>query len=391
MARKRYQRGSLFTRGTRNKVWVGRWLEDEVGEDGKLRRVHRSAVLGPVSSLTRRLAQRELDRLTSAVNQPDYRPTQSLTFAEFASQWEKLVLLQHKPSTQTATRSVIKKWLLPRFGDVPMKLLTTMELQRAVGEWSSKASPKTVRNIIMVLRSMWKTAKAWSVVSHNPFEGLMLPQQTKPETRFFTIEETRRIIAETPDPRTRLFFWLAAETGMRAGELAGLRVKDVDTQQGVVQVRQSVWGGKVQTPKTSTAMRAFAISPWLAEALSRDLAGRDPEALVFSTATGRPLDPGLVVKRKLYPLLDRLGIRRAGMHAFRHANATFMDALDAPMKLRQTRLGHANAELTLGRYTHAVGEDDRRLATGLGEILCPNLPKNENGLEGSSLQAVAVQ
>jgi len=87
----------------------------------------------------------------------------------------------------------------------------------------------------------------------------------------------------------------------------------------------------------------------------------------------------LLVKRKLYPLLDSLGIERGGLHASRQTNSTLMDPLRVPLKVRQQRLGHSDVSLTLNVYTHTDREDDVRLAEQLDGILRPNAPKNENG------------
>jgi integrase len=101
--------------------------------------------------------------------------------------------------------------------------------------------------------------------------------------------------------------------------------------------------------------------------------------LLFATRNGTPWDANLLVKRRLYPLLDSLGIGRGGLHAFRHANSTFMDQLGVPLKVRQQRLRHSDASLTLGVYTHVASEDDARFAEQLDRILRPNAPKNSNG------------
>jgi len=77
------------------------------------------------------------------------------------------------------------------------------------------------------------------------------------------------------------------------------------------------------------------------------------------------------VKRKLYPLLDSLGIARGGLHAFRHTNSTLMDHLGVPLRLRQERLGHSDSSLTLDVYTHVVSKDDARFTEQLDRILRP--------------------
>jgi len=106
--------------------------------------------------------------------------------------------------------------------------------------------------------------------------------------------------------------------------------------------------------------------------------------LLFATRNGTPWDANLLGKRKLYPLLDSLGIERGGLHAFRHTNSTLMDQLGAPFKVRQQRLGHSDVALALNAYTHVVTEDDVRLAEQLDGILRPNAPKKGNGLEVES-------
>jgi integrase len=80
------------------------------------------------------------------------------------------------------------------------------------------------------------------------------------------------------------------------------------------------------------------------------------------------------VKRKLHPLLEKLGIARAGLHAFRHFSASVMDRLNVPLKLRQQRLGHSDVAMTLGVYSHVAQEDDKRIAAQFGEILDPSGP-----------------
>jgi integrase len=224
---------------------------------------------------------------------------------------------------------------------------------------------------------MWKSAKAWDYVSHDPFEGLALPRIARQARFFFTLDEVQHIVA-TASGLLKSFYWLAAETGMRAGELCGLRVDDVDLEQCVINVKQTVWRGRIQTPKTVNSIRQFAISPKVAFHLREYLSMWRPKRLnlVFATKNETPWDQNLIVKRKLHPLLESLGIRRCGLHAFRHTNGSLMDRLNAPTKIRQERFGHApGSNITLAIYTHAVDADDRRLAEQLGEMSCPNVAK----------------
>ena len=99
------------------------------------------------------------------------------------------------------------------------------------------------------------------------------------------------------------------------------------------------------------------------------------------TKNGTPWDANLIVKRKLHPLCVKLGIVPRGLHAFRHAQGTLLDHMNVPFKVRQQRLGHTSAELTLNTYTHVITSDERKFADELGEILHTTAPKKGNGLE----------
>ena len=143
-----------------------------------------------------------------------------------------------------------------------------------------------------------------------------------------------------------------------------------------LRVEQSSWRGNIQQPKTVNSVRSFAISPELSSHLREFLSRWRPNSrrLIFSTRNGTPWDANLLVKRKLQPLLERLGIRRCGLHAFRHADETLMDRLGVPLKVRQQRLGHSDPRPTLGVYTRLASEDDHGIAGQLGRLLHPFAP-----------------
>jgi len=377
MARRRYQRGSVYLRGVREQVWIGRWREDVIDRLGQLTRVQRKEILGTKRELpTKKLALRELEARLAPINSPSYRALRSATFQQFAEEWQLKVLTNHKPSTQSATKSQLKTAILPHLGKFEMRDVTARLLQAFIHACDGKA-PKTIKNYILTLHMMWKQAKAWGHVSHDPFDGLVLPRITRQRRFFFTLEQAKRIITVAEEPGKTLY-WIAAETGLRGGELFGLRVEDVDIDHASLRVSQSVWCRKVQTPKTDNATRGFALSPALTEHLRLFLSNwrPNPLRLLFTSAKGAPIDRSHFVVYKLWPILDSLEIPRCGLHAFRHTNGSLMDQLGAPMKLRQERLGHApGSNITMSVYTHVIGDDDRKVAVQLGEMLRPDVPK----------------
>ena len=277
------------------------------------------------------------------------------------------MLSQHKPSTQSSTRSQLRKWLLKDLGSCALEDLDGQILQAFVS--GCHCNSKTIRNLVATLRMMWNSARAWGYVAHDPFNGLVLPKRGLVHTFTFSLEETKRIIASSSEPY-RTFYSILAETGIRGGEICALRVTDLDLDHAVIQVRQNVWRGKIQTVKSRKGNRRFPIWAELVEHLHAYLQSWRPNSLglLFATRNGTPWDHSLVRKRKFHPLLKKLGIPQCGFHAFRHGNATLLDQIGAPMAVRLNRLGHTEAQTTMG-YTHAVTADERRIADELGRIL----------------------
>lgn len=371
MAKLRYQKGSLILRGKRKQVWVGRWREDVPQLDGSFKRIHRGEILGTFEDYpSRRLALRLLDTKLAELNSFFYKPAVAATFKDFAERWIELIGPTHKPSSQVAERAHNNKWLIPFFGKLPMKHITPELIQRFAG--SLKAlKPKSVRNVIGTLRNMMNTAKTWGYITSNPVEAVRLPELVQEEPECFSVSQLQRIIRTASEPLKTLL-WVAAETGMRGGELCGLRVPDVDLANCTIHVRQSAWRGRLQSPKTPKAIRRFAISTLLRDHIRDYLFmywRKNPDQIFFPSKAGTPQDNSNVVRFQLHPLLESLGLPKLGLHSFRHSAASMMDALNTPLKVRTERLGHSDPLLTLRTYTHAILEEDRKIAEELGTQL----------------------
>jgi integrase len=177
------------------------------------------------------------------------------------------------------------------------------------------------------------------------------------------------VIDTAPEPY-KTYYWILAETGIRCGEACGLPVKNLLLDLGALKIDQKVRHAKIETVKSKKGNRLCEISPQLAEHLRGFIRTWRPNrlGLLFATKNGTPWDADLVRKRKLYPLLAKLGIERCGFHAFRHGNETVMDGEGVPMATRQNRLGHSDARTTM-KYSHVVSEDGRKIAAHFGNLL----------------------
>jgi integrase len=370
LARTRFQIGSLMLL---SRSWVARWREDVVGSDGTVRRVRKSQVIGTLAQLpTKKLARRRLELLLARVNAPEYRPARVSTLAEFAEHWRAKILSQRKPSTQKSASVHLGRYILPQLGRLRLDQLTLEAQQTFVAQLAMKLSRKSVLNVASTLSAMLNTAKAWGYVT----EGMSIkrlslpPRKERPRRRFFTAQEVRGIVEAAPEPYSTIYL-LAAMTGMRSGEIFGLKVEDLDFEGRTISVRRAVWKGKLQSLKSRSSERVLHLPEPLTRRLKAYLQTwrPNPEQLLFTSRAGTPMDSEHILYRKLYPLLDRLGIERGGLHAFRHTHSTLLIEAGASISVAQSQLGHADSRVTLDVYTHVLPESQRRAVDRIAEIL----------------------
>lgn len=372
LMRRRYQKGTIELKGGN---WTGRFLEDVRFPDGKISRVHKRVFLGTKLDIpTEKLARRKLEPIMAEINNST-QPKTVITLADFLLRWEPLGM----PKTETARnfRSAISKYLKPQFGFQQLTQIHTEEIQRFISQ--TNTGPANMHNILKCFRAIWKSARAWGYVSHNPFEGIILPALEKNEQRFFTEQELCLILNASPEP-DKTMYWLLAQTGLRIGEILALTWDTVDTeniQNGILQVQTTVARGKLREnkTKTKTAKRVIPLSPRLTEHLSifrKKLWAANPANLLFANSKQNPWKADNLLKHHLQPLLAELKLEPAGFHAFRHGSATILSRMKVPMEIRRARIGHTDDEMTL-RYTHVIEEDARKVAADFDGFLLPEM------------------
>jgi integrase len=377
MARKRFQRGSVYLCG-KKPMWYGRYREDVI-EGGRIRRVRRNVLLGSKKEYpTQRLAERALDQVLFRINDPSYRPSRTATIAEFAERWKEQVLSKRKPSTKKAAESHLSAYIIPRLGKLRLDDLGVENQQVFVGYLAEKVSRKTVVNIVGTLSSMLNTAKNWGYICEGvSVNRLVLPErEVRKQARTFTPEQAKAILELAQDP-WRVMFGLAAYAGLRAGEIVGLSVEDVDLTRGLLNVRKTAWYGRIQTAKSSGSETTIPIAENLLDMLRRFIGDRR-SGLLFVNRAGRPYSSsGKVVQKRLWPLCDALGIPRAGFHAFRHMHATVLLETGATPKVTQRQLRHADSRVTLDHYAHLIDSSHREAVERAAAFLDRSGPKTQ--------------
>jgi integrase len=350
MARTRYQYGEIVVKhGKAHDSYMGRWKEDFRLPNGSIVRRKRSRVFGIVGQITEKQAARQLEAILARVNDPGYLPESSSTFQALAQEWGDQAFPEMKRSTVLNMIGHLRNHLLPFFGNKQVREITTRDIDLFLSKLA--VSRKTKKNIFGTLKLILKQGRAWGSLRESVWESARKIGKSETEVRAYSDAEVEDILGRSTGA-ARLFYWLAVETGMRAGELCGLRISDVDSSRNLVRVRQAVWRGKVQTPKTKNAIRTIPIPVEIADAL-RACIGTRTEGFVFATKHGTPWNSDLLLKRHLR---GKLKVTNGHLHMFRHTFATRQLHAGVPVSVVSKLLGHGSASTTLNIYAHVLAE-----------------------------------
>jgi integrase len=343
---------------------------------GQIARVNRSEVIGTLAEVsTRRLAQRIADTKLRTINQGTYRPKTILTFREFVeTQWQPNLFPTFKESTRRGYSYLLEKYLIPFFGTSGLAEVNRQLVQSFVAQLGQRLAPKSVALAKNLLSKVFTTAMEWNYVSENPAQGVRLPARiAQREPTALTSERVRQLAESLREPY-RSMVLIAVLSGLRRGELFALRWSAVDVEQKVLHVRESVYEGHFDTPKTRSSVRTVPIGEALLEIFLR-LKPQDvpADALVFSNRKGKPLCPRNILRRVIHGACMRLGLPKVGWHDLRHTSATLLHERE-PLRVAQAILGHSDMQTTL-QYTHVLPGWQREAMKRLErEVLFPNVP-----------------
>ena len=316
------------------------------------------------------LAERMSERRTGKSR----TPRDKMTVAELVKKWKEnyLTVQQQlgrlKPSTLRSYQSNLDGQIAPFFGAMPLSQVTLASVQQFIKALLGKGlSPKTIGNVIVILKEMFKHAVQWGHLDANPVQYVERPRGEDKEMDVFTPGEIRRLLDAQEEP-LRTLLLTAALTGMRQGELFGLQWEDIDFAAHVIHVRRALWRGRLGTPKSKRSRRAIDMPPTLEAALQRLSTTRRSE-FVFCSERGTPIDADNFRHREFPQALRRGGLRRVRFHDLRHTYTSLLIAHGAHPKYIQAQLGHASIQTTLNRYGHLMPQLHQAKAQKLDQLV----------------------
>lgn len=373
MTRRRFQRGSIYKKGKRKKVWVARYFEDVIAPDGTLTRIRRSERLGTITEIpTRRQAEQVLQDRLRLFNSSDYRPSSSCTLREYAeNRWLPEVLPTLKHSTKKHYQYALRAHVYRALGTMQLRLINRDVVQDFISaKLRSGLSWRTVKGIRTVLGTVMSAAEMAEMIPSNPVRKTRFPRRgpTKPRAEIAP-EKILELLEALPEPGGPLA-WLLVLTGLRIGEALALRWRNIDLEKGELRVTHSVYDGHFDVPKTQRSRRSVPLGPKAVEILTaRKPTIADPEALVFATREGSAFDRHNLTNRQLKSTCKKLGLVGVNWHWLRHANATLLDAVGTPLGTVQALLGHSSSEITREVYLHSIPADARAAVEKVEDLL----------------------
>jgi integrase len=294
--------------------------------------------------------------------------------------WLETYIKPHRePKTYDYYEAYIRLHIKPALGKFQLRKLSPQSIQKLMNEKSEKGlSPNFVRGLRATLRSALTQAWKLGLIEHNPAARVNCPKIEQKDPQFLAPGAVRQFLDAAQDNAMASLFQFAVVTGLRIGEISGLRWVDVDFAKRTVAINHQLQridsklalkslkskSSKRVLPLGNSAIKALqdAKSEQLLKGWSNEL------GLVFLNTNGRPLDPKNVDDH-LKEAFEKAGLPRMSFHKLRHTAATLMVAAGVELHQVMLQLGHSQISLTANLYAHGVTESQRRASDILERVI----------------------
>ncbi|OPX87487.1 MAG: putative prophage phiRv2 integrase [Pelotomaculum sp. PtaB.Bin104] len=312
-----------------------------------------------------------------------------ITLKEFLETWLKYVRKRVTVNTFRGYSVNVKNHICPIIGRIKLfdlKVLHLVKLYDVLDE-EKNLSPATVHYVYRTLHAALNYAMECEYVNRNvsDLKAAKPPRPPKYKAQILDQEQVAILIDAAWGSRIFIPVVLAISTGMRRGEILGLKWSDIDFESGIAKVeRQLVWNWEINAlelkpPKSEDSIRTIALPPLAVEVLKKHRVMQKKEKLMVGGAyldqrlicaqpDGKPWDPDAITK-EFRSLVDELGLPRVRLHDLRHSHATILLEKGIQHKVVSERLGHSQINITLDLYSHVTPILQKEAAIKIDEVL----------------------
>ena len=360
--------------------WEGRYTAGHDPVTGK--RITKN-VLGKTQAEVREKLRRTIEETRGL----DVARAGEYTTGQWLEVWfNDYAMLKVRPSSHQTYRGYLDHHIKPYIGNIPLTKLSSLDLQRLykkllsdgrVDRIESKKQPKglsakTVRNIHQIISSALKLAVEQKLIARNPAEGCALPKVERKEMQTLPVEQLTSFLREAKESGVYEMYYIDLATGLRRGELLGLKWSDIDLEKGDLRVQRQIGridGKIIEMPlKTKNAYRTLPLSTEAIDVLMQQRIKTGNSEWVFPSPTGGPMSPDSVL-HMLHRVLKRAGLPKVRFHDLRHTFATLALQNGVDVKTVSGMLGHFSAGFTLDTYAHVTTSAKREAAKTMGNLL----------------------
>ena len=377
---KRRANGEGSIRKRKDGRWEGRYT---AGRDPVTGKAIYKNVLGKTQAEVK-------EKLKAAIEKSAVRTVsmEHYTVGQWLDIWmENYAKLQVRASSYKTYQGFISNHIKPNLGDLPLDKLTAMDLQRLYKHLlengrveciesrnkSKGLSIKTVRNINQMVSSALNCAIAQRLIPANPTKGCVLPKLERKEVKILPPESLGTFFEEARRSGVFELYYIDLATGLRRGELLGLKWSDIDLNKEIIHVRRQILrqnGEVVEAPlKTKNSYRNIVIGADTIEVLK---GMEQKDEYVFPSPYGGPMSPDSVL-HMLHRVLKRAGLERIRFHDLRHTFSVLALQNGVDVKTLSSMLGHYSAGFTLDTYAHVTTSMQKQAANAVGNFLSGTL------------------
>ena len=314
-------------------------------------------------------AERAMIDKIKEINDGVYVEETNETLAEFMTNWLTNKKNQVRPGTWKSYAWLINTHLIPHLGKVKISQLKPRHLNDLYNQkLLNTISANSIKKLHGLVKDALDEGIGFGDISRNVANTVTPPRVRKVKFEVWNEVQLKLFLEAAKSSRFYVVFELAASTGMRIGEILGLRWRDVDLEAGQASIRQAYTkahsGYEFHEPKTSSGERSVALFPDTVKLLLEHKESQEVEkeknkafyndhGLVIQTHIGTPVSPRNL-SREYYKILSKMDIPKIRFHDLRHTHATLLLKRGVHAKIVQERLGHSSITITLDTYSHVL-------------------------------------